>query len=194
MQQLVGILLAAGRGLRFDPGQRRDKLLEPLDTGLTVIGQSIRQMRPWVDELVVVTRPGRAGALQAACHGSDAHWIEAAHADAGMGASLKSGLAALALPERGWLIGLGDMPWIQPSTYQLVRQAIEQGHAWVRPFSEGRPGHPVGCATRSADVVMALPDAAGLGAVLQQPGLDCLRIDVRDAGCARDVDTPADLE
>lgn len=194
MRQLVGILLAAGRGLRFDPLQRRDKLLEPLEDGLSVIAQSIRQMRPWVDELVVVTRPGRAGTLQAACQGLDAHWVEAACADAGMGASLKSGLAALALPQRGWLIGLGDMPWIQPSTYQHVRQAIEEGRAWVRPFSEGRPGHPVGCATRSAGVVMALPDAAGLGTVLQQPGLDCLRIDVSDTGCARDVDTPADLE
>lgn len=194
MHQVVGILLAAGRGLRFDPEGRRDKLTVVLDSGHSVLQQSGLHLSPWVDRLVVVTRPGRALTLQAACPGLDAEWVEAADADLGMGASLKCGMLALSPPQQGWLIGLADMPWILPATYQQVRQALGQGVDAVRPVQDGQPGHPVGCASRLLQTVTSLPVDAGLGALLNRPGLNVCHLAVTDPGCTRDVDRPADLE
>lgn len=194
MHQVVGILLAAGRGTRFDPEGRLDKLLALLDCGQTVVHQSALHMLPWVDRLVVVTRPGRASELQSGCSGLQADWVEAPDADLGMGASLQAGLSAVPAGRHGWLIGLADMPWILPHTYRLVRQALENGMDLVRPVCGGRPGHPVGCASRLLDVAMSLPAEAGLGQLFHRPGLNVGQIEVTDPGCARDIDVPADLD
>ena len=193
MHQVVGILLAAGRGLRFDPEGRRDKLLAELAAGRTVLQQSAMHMLPWVEALVVVTRPGRARVLQSCCPGLPAEWVEAPDADLGMGASIQAGMKALSVPRVGWLIGLGDMPWIHPQTYRQVRHALEQGRDVVRPLHDGRPGHPVGCAFGLMERVMSMPLGAGLGGLFGRPEFDRQQIEVTDPGCVQDVDIPADL-
>ena len=193
MHQVVGVLLAAGRGLRFDPEGRRDKLLAQLDAGQSVLQQSALHLLKWVDRLVVVTRPGRSAALQSACPGLDADWVEAPDADLGMGASLKAAVLALAPPQHGWMIGLADMPWILPQTYQQVRAVLEQGVEVVRPVHGGHPGHPVGCASSLFDCIMSMPIEAGWGQMFRQPGRDILELEVTDPGCTRDVDFPEDL-
>jgi len=194
MYQVVGVLLAAGRGLRFDPEGRRDKLLAKLDAGRTVLHQSALHLQHWVDRLVVVTRPGRSATLQSACPGLDAVWVEAPDADLGMGASLKAAVLALAPPQHGWMIGLADMPWILPQTYQQVRAVLEQGVDVVRPVHGGQPGHPVGCASSLLDCIISMPIDAGLGPMFRQPGRGIQALDVTDPGCTRDVDFPADLD
>ena len=194
MHQVVGVLLAAGRGLRFDPEGRRDKLLAQLDAGQSVLQQSALHLLKWVDRLVVVTRPGRSAALQSACPGLDAEWVEAPDADLGMGASLKAAIFAVTPPQHGWMIGLADMPWISPQTYQQVRAALEQGVEVVRPVHGGHPGHPVGCASSLFDCIMSMPIEAGLGQMFRQPGRDILELEVTDPGCTRDVDFPEDLD
>ncbi len=194
MHQVVGILLAAGRGLRFDPEGRRDKLLERLDSGQTVLKQSALRLSAWVDRLVIVTRPGRTQALQASCPGLEADWVEALDADLGMGASLKAGVSALPKPLRGWLIGLADMPWISPQTYQQVRQALDRDGDVVRPVHHGYPGHPVGCASRLSDAMLSLPVTGGLASVFRRPDLNVQHLEVVDPGCIRDIDLPADMD
>ncbi len=194
MHQVVGILLAAGRGLRFDPEQRRDKLLARLDSEQTVLHQSALRLHAWVDRLVVVTRPGRARVFQSFCPGLEADWVEASDADLGMGASLKAGVGALPPPVQGWLIGLADMPWILSPTYQKVRQALDHHCDVVRPVHGGRPGHPVGCASRVLEAVMSLPVSAGLGGMFHRSGLNVQQIEVSDPGCTRDIDHPTDLD
>lgn len=194
MHHVVGILLAAGRGRRFDPEGRQDKLLVSLDAGQSVLLQSALHLRAWVDRLIIITRPGRAAMFQASCQGLEAEWVEAQEADLGMGASLKAGVSASPLPLTGWLIGLADMPWIHAQTYQQVRQSLETGCDLARPCHQGRPGHPVGCSSRVADAVMSLRAAAGLGQLFQGSTLNIQQLDVNDPGCTRDIDLPADLD
>ena len=194
MHQVVGILLAAGRGLRFDPEGRRDKLLERFDSGQTVLQQSALRLHDCVDRLVVVTRPGRTRDLQASCPGLEADWVEALDADLGMGASLKAGVGALPKPLIGWLISLADMPWILPQTYQQARQALERDCDLVRPVHHGQPGHPVGCASHLLEALMSLPATEGLASLFRRPGLIVEYLKVDDPGCTRDIDLLADLD
>ena len=92
------------------------------------------------------------------------------------------------------MIGLADMPWILPQTYQQVRAVLEQGVEVVRPVHGGHPGHPVGCASSLFDCIMSMPIEAGLGQMFRQPGRDILELEVTDPGCTRDVDFPEDLD
>ncbi|MFB6259664.1 MAG: NTP transferase domain-containing protein, partial [Thiohalorhabdaceae bacterium] len=49
----------------------------------------------------------------------------------GMGASLASGVAA-AENAQGWVIALGDMPWIDPGTTAAVADALRDGPLRLR--------------------------------------------------------------
>ena len=44
----------------------------------------------------------------------------------------------------GWIVALGDMPWIQSSTIARVAAAIADGAVVAAPFHRGQRGHPVG--------------------------------------------------
>ena len=55
MPEIIGLILAAGRGTRFDPTGRRNKLLAALPDGRTVLRASCANLLPWVDRMVVVT-------------------------------------------------------------------------------------------------------------------------------------------
>ena len=124
MPEIVGIMLAAGRGTRFDPTGQRNKLLAPLPDGRAVLRASCANLLPWVDRLVVVT--GEHGApLRAALADLPLEWVESDRVDLGMGASLKAGVGATD-PATGWLFALGDMPYDTTGTLGKKRDALRR--------------------------------------------------------------------
>lgn len=191
MAAITGIMLAGGRGTRFDPSGRRNKLLERLPGGPAVLRASCANLLPWVDRLVVVTGAHGAPLREALCD-MNLDWVESDRVDLGMGASLKAGVAATD-PSVGWLFALGDMPFVAPGTLARMRDALCAGVRLSRPAHDGLPGHPVACAASLRDTVLLMPDAAGVAALVRrEPGL-MTTIPVDDAGCVRDVDFPGDL-
>jgi molybdenum cofactor cytidylyltransferase len=191
MPDIIGIMLAAGRGTRFDPTGQRNKLLAPLPDGRTVLRASCANLLPWVDRLVVVT--GAHGApLRAALADLPLAWVESDRVDLGMGASLKAGVGATD-PGAGWLFALGDMPYITPVTLCTMRDALRAGVRLARPAHGGQPGHPVACAAALREALLQLPDAAGVAALARRDPALMSSIAVDDAGCVRDVDVPGDL-
>ena len=120
--RIVGILLAAGKGARFGGG----KLLAPLRTAFDDIpaGTSIGAA---ACRHLVAALPRRSRSCSqrfAACR--DARRRGRARdrmraADEGIGASLACGVAARQADAAGWVIALGDMPWIQVATIHAVR-------------------------------------------------------------------------
>lgn len=198
-----GLLLAGGRGLRFDPQQKRHKLLERLPDGQTLIEASARRLLPWVDALTVVVGAHNVGVVRE-LSGLPVRIVVCPDADSGPGASLHEGLLrsedAHGTKIGAWLIALADMPWVGVETYRRVTDALvsaasrgEEG-IW-QPRFEGKPGHPVGVTpgmvtrylTLSADLQRGL-------STLWRRDPDCLHIlEVADAGCVQDVDVPSDL-
>ena len=137
-------------------------------------------------------RPGDA-ALAAALGAAGARVVRCAYADAGMGASLACGVRST--PDAaGWIVALGDMPWIEMSTIARVAGAIADGAAVAAPFYRGRRGHPVGFGVASFEALAALDDDDGAKSVVAAHRDSLARIDVEDAGVLADVDRPADLE
>jgi molybdenum cofactor cytidylyltransferase len=119
--------------------------------------------------------------------------VRCANAAAGMGASLACAVQATR-DAAGWVVALGDMPWIDTSTIARVAGAIADGAAVAAPYCRGRRGHPVGFGTSCFAALAALAGDEGARSIVASHRDSVVRIDVDDAGTLRDVDRSADLD
>ncbi len=183
---IVGLLLAAGSASRFGS----DKLSHSLPHGVAIAVQAARHLRPQVSRVVAVVKPGTLEL----CRKLSAEGCEVVvceNAAEGMGASLACA-ARSAGPADGYLVALGDMPFVRPSSIAAVRDALAAGAPLAAPFWRGRRGHPVGIAGRFFEELLALRGDEGAKALLGA-GHRLVKIAVGDPGVIRDIDTPADL-
>ena len=195
---VVGVLLAAGRGSRFDPDGVANKLLAPLPegpmAGTPVAVQSARHLKQALGDVVAVvpaaaTHGAQVDQLAALLEEVGCEVLRCSTAARGMGASLAAGVAAR--PDAsGWIIALADMPWIAPETIVQVAQAVDAAHC-IAPFYARQRGHPIGFGANFFTGLTSLDGDEGARRLIDPAAL--VRIDVNDAGILRDVDTPADL-
>jgi molybdenum cofactor cytidylyltransferase len=186
----VGILLAAGRGRRFDPGGGRNKLLQRLPGGELVVVASARHLLAVVPAVIAVVPPNDGGVADA-LRALGCTVTVCADADTGMGASLAHALRHSLPAANAWLVALGDMPFVQPGTMRALCAALAAGAAIAAPTRQGRRGNPVGFGERHLPALLALHGDQGARAILRsQPVTE---VEVDDPGIFRDIDTEADL-
>jgi molybdenum cofactor cytidylyltransferase len=191
---IVGVLLAAGIGRRYDPTGARLKLLEPVPAGphagMPMAVAALRALRSACAGVVAVVRPADTE-LQVRLHGllaaEGAELAICATADSGMGHSIACGISA-SLNAGGWVVALADMPSVSARTVAAVRDAIAAGHETAAPVFQGQRGHPVGFGRVCRGALLALTGDQGARAVLaaHPPRL----IEVDSPGCLHDIDTP----
>ncbi|WP_031363670.1 nucleotidyltransferase family protein [Caballeronia sordidicola] len=185
----TGILLAAGYGSRFDPSGLHNKLLATLPDGTPVAFQSARRLLSAVSRVVAVVRPG-SEKLAEVLNEAGCDVMFSIDAERGMGATLAAAVRATQDAE-GWLVTLGDMPWIEPGTVEAVARSLDAGASIVAPFYRGQRGHPAGFGAMHREALSALDGDAGARALFMSEVVE--RIDVEDANILRDVDLPGDL-
>jgi molybdenum cofactor cytidylyltransferase len=187
---LAGILLAAGRGRRFDPAGARNKLLQPLD-GEPVVVASARKLLAATSRVVAVVPPLDAGVGERlAALGCDV--TVCPDADSGMAASLTHAIRqSLALQPQAWLVALGDMPYVDPATLRRLADALAAGAGIAAPVMAGRRGNPVGFGAVHLDALLALSGDEGARRLLQ--AFPVTEVPVDDPGIFRDIDLPSDL-
>jgi molybdenum cofactor cytidylyltransferase len=183
---IVGLLLAAGSASRFGS----DKLSHSLPHGVAIAVQAARHLRAETPRVLAVVRPGSL-ALAQQLAGEGCEVVVCDNAAEGMGASLACAARA-AGPADGYLVALGDMPFVRPSSIGAVRDALAAGAPLAAPFWRARRGHPVGIAGRFHSDLLALRGDEGAKALLAG-GHRLVKIPVGDPGVLRDIDTPADL-
>lgn len=192
--RLAGILLAAGRGVRFGG----DKLMAPLpaaahgvSAGTPVGAASCRHLLAAGVDVIAVVRP-RDFLLHEALRATGAEVIECARADEGMGASLACGIAARRGAE-GWIVALADMPWIAPATIMAVAAAIGDGAEMAAPTYRGERGHPVAFAARYGNALSAATGDEGAREIIRARQWALRLLPVDDPGVVRDIDRPEDF-
>jgi len=151
----IGILLAAGKGTRFDASGQRNKLLAPLrqgaEIGLPVGFVAARRMRNALSRVIAIIdadSPQR-DTLTEWFRKAGCEVVATPYANAGMGASLAHAVRASLMPSQdaedtdvaddaeapeevariapqGWIIALADMPKIAPATIQTIALALTQ--------------------------------------------------------------------
>jgi len=197
----VGILMAAGRGRRFDPLGQRNKLLQALPGGDPVVVASARKLLAVLPSVIAVVPPDDGGvAAQLAALGCDV--TVCPDADSGMAASLVHAIRHSLLNSRtaahfpahfpdAWLVALGDMPHVAPATLQALAAALAAGAPIAAPVMAGRRGNPVGFGRVHLDALLALEGDQGARRLLQACPVTEVAVD--DPGIFRDIDTAADL-
>ena len=185
---IVGVLLAAGRGRRFDPEGVRNKLLQELN-GAPVVASSARHMLAALPRVVAVVRDDDdATAALLAQLGCEV--TRCADADTGMAASLVHALRQVAQAD-GWVVALGDMPHVLPSTIAALREAVAQGAAIAAPLYQGKRGNPIAFGRHHLPDLLALAGDRGARGIVSKNPVNDVAVD--DAGILLDVDTPSDL-
>jgi molybdenum cofactor cytidylyltransferase len=184
---LSGILLAAGRSVRFGA----DKLLHPLPNGTPMALASLRNLRAVVADVVAVVGPDQVQ-VAALLEAGGARLRLCPGAERGMGASLACGVAAAA-NANGWIIALADMPFIRPASISAVARALGDGARMAAPFHAGRRGHPVGFGAELRGELLALDGDEGARSVVARHAQALQRVECDDPGVLHDVDVPADL-
>ena len=184
---VVGLLLAAGAGSRFGS----DKLSHSLPHGVAIAVQAARHLRAAVPRVVAVVRPG-AVELAASLSLEGCEVAVCDNAAEGMGASLACAARAAGAAD-AYLVALGDMPFVRPSSAAAVRDALAGGAELAAPYWRTRRGHPVGLSAKYFAQLLTLAGDEGAKKLLAANHDRLVKIPVGDPGVIRDIDTPADL-
>jgi len=187
---VTAIVLAAGQGSRFraEAGADLDKLLADC-VGLDgvvrpVIEQVLVNLPEHVVRRWVVTSPDRADVIRLAeAYGCKVLLMRSA----GMGDSIAAAVSASGAAD-GWLVVLGDMPFIRSSSIERVIDGLEAGGISV-PVQDGRYGHPVAFGQALGPGLMALTGDRGAKPLFAQATVREVPVD--DPGVLWDVDVPA---
>jgi molybdenum cofactor cytidylyltransferase len=186
------LLLCGGRASRFGS----DKLLVPVKRGgetLPMAALSARGAIEGAGNALAVIPPG-AEELREVLAGAGCDVLESEATARGLGASLAAGVARSRAAE-GWIVALGDMPFIEASTFASVLLALRAGALIAAPVhrTTNARGHPVGFSRRLRDELAALDGDEGARAIVQAHREFVALIPVDDEGITIDIDTPRDL-
>ena len=185
--KFVGLLLAAGSATRFGS----DKLQHALPHGVAIAVQAARHLRSEISRVVAVVRPG-SGQTARALAAEGCEVVVCDRAAEGMGASLACAVRAAGAAD-GYLVVLGDMPFVRPSTIGAVRDALAGGALLAAPYWRARRGHPVGFAGNFRTELEALSGDEGARHLLEAHAARLVKVPVGDPGAIRDIDKPSDL-
>lgn len=189
---LCAILLAAGLGTRFRrvAGDDQDKLLARCHGRdgheREVLEHVLQALRGRVERILLVTRHENRGAIALGmAHGCELVTLESA----GMGDSIAAAVAQA--PDcAGWLIVLGDMPFIRPETVEQIATAL-RNELIVVPTWQGRRGHPVGFGRAYGERLAGLSGDAGAKRLFRDGRV--FELAVEDPAIVWDIDTPEAL-
>jgi molybdenum cofactor cytidylyltransferase len=205
---MLGLLLAAGRGGRFDEHSLTSKLLSPLADSCSFersllalkasVGHCICVLPPVQSRLAGHANPRHVAALIQLAIKHQVAYLLAPQAHLGMGESLAWATAHLlrhGTSPRALLVHLADMPWVQVSTMNALVNACDQPSTIAAPRYLGQRGNPVAFGSATWPKMLTLRADQGARNWIRQAQEDGqLRlIDCDDPGILRDIDTPTDL-
>ena len=187
MKDIVGLLLAAGASTRFGS----DKLRHALPHGVPMAVQAARVFKLELSRVVAVVKPGSAELVDA-LKKEGCEVVVCENAAEGMGASLACAVRAAGEAD-GYLVALGDMPFLRRTSIAAIRDALASGAPLVAPYFRTRRGHPVGVAGRFYKDLLSLQGDEGAKKLLAANERELVKIPIGDPGVVRDIDTPGDL-
>lgn len=184
------VILAAGLGSRFRAQGGQDKLLARCigrdGVERPVLEHVLVNLPVSLDSRVLVTTDDRAELMRLA----EANGCRVVRVtSSGMGDSIAAGVKA-SLEQSGWLVVLGDMPFILASTVECVVASIEASSISV-PAHGGEWGHPVGFGRSFGSALAGLSGDRGAKGLFASAPIRT--VPVVDPGVLWDVDVPAAL-
>ena len=192
LEKVAPIILAAGKSTRFGS----NKLLAEVEFKGIRQALLLHTLSPWLDvfERVYLVTPKENQLIEEACHSIDhsIEFIKAEQSELGMGHSLAAGVEACH-SSQGYLIGLADMPMIEPEILENLVNKLEQGFPIAAPYFEGRRGHPVAFSQIYRDALLALSGDVGAKSILLENEKLIEKVNVKSSSVLTDIDLKSDL-
>lgn len=163
----VVLVLASGRGVRFNASGGNGHKLQADLGGKTVLARTLDAVRA-------------SGLLW--------HLEDAGHP--GMGDTIAAAVRATRHAS-GWLVLPADLPLVRPETLLAIARAPMAAQVLVPTF-EGQRGHPVRFAPACGEALENLEGNSGAALVVRAQA--AMKMIVDDIGCVLDIDTVDDLQ
>lgn len=184
---IQGLVIAAGKSRRFG----KDKLIHKLRNDIPMVLQAAINMSKAVPQTLVVLNRERAHL--AADFIKLGMTVELSkHSHLGMGHTIADGINA-SKNATGWIIAMGDMPFIEIKTINQIKYTLEKGAPIAVPTYGGQRGHPVGFSALFSQELSSLQGDIGARMLLQQYSDDITYVECDDPGIVFDIDVPEDL-
>lgn len=186
-RRVTGILLAAGSSRRFGA----DKLLHPLADRQPMALVSAQRLKTAVPDTLVVIADGDSE-LARLLNAAGIRVVVNPRPGDGIGSSIACGVRA-SKEAAGWVIALGDMPYIPPEIITQVAYGLDHTQSICAPVHDGQRGHPVGFARDYGDQLSRLCTDQGAREVIRRHRTHLRLIETAQAGVIQDIDHPTDL-
>jgi molybdenum cofactor cytidylyltransferase len=184
---VAGVLLAAGTSDRYGDD---NKLLATHD-GDPLVRHAARTLRDAPVDPVVVVVGHEADRVRAALAGFDPDVAYNDDYASGQASSVRAGVAAVRDRTAAVVVALGDMPFVTPTSVDLLVDAHAAGVGdALAAAHDGRRGNPVLFGRRFFDALGDVTGDTGGRAILLEHGR---LVETGDPGVRRDVDDPEDL-
>ena len=180
------VILAAGASQRFGS----QKLLHRLDSNNTILQATLEQYLEVFESINLVVS-SQLDPVAESISNSRVRVIENCHSQAGMSQSIVAGVRATKASS-GWLIALGDMPYVQASTIEKLVAAFAE-NSIVVPLCNDRPGNPVLFSNRFKRQLLSLTGDVGAKEIVQENQAGVCRVETGDSGILVDIDVPKDI-
>ena len=188
---IAALLLAAGRGVRFDGDA--GKLVAMVDGAPVVRHAAVALLDAPIDRVFVVTGAA-AGCVREALRGLELELVDNPRFGEGIATSVAAGVAALPREVDAVLIALGDQPFVPRDVLTALIATWRHATApIIAPRYAGIRGNPVLFDRRVFPELLALSGDAGARTIVDADASRVAFVDVASA-MPVDVDTLADLE
>jgi len=192
VEHVCAIVLAAGASTRFGGQKLLAKVSPdtPNGSSQSILALTLDKFQSVFNTLHVVVPPNDTQ-IEALVLKKGALAIHSQNADQGMSQSLMAGVRAVS-PETGWLIGLGDMPFLSVNTLQELAAELTTDNIVV-PETRHGVGNPVAFGKTFADELLQLNGDRGAKCLVQRHPEKLKRVKTDDTGVHADIDTYDDL-
>ena len=186
--QVACIVLAAGLSKRFGAPKMRQSLS---DGQPMVIASIARYAEVFQQIFVVVNEADHQLQSLLESHSTDLPVVivRSTNSAQGMSQSLIAGIQG-AEGASGWMIALGDMPYLQTATIDKLRALSCAGNI-VIPRCHGRVGNPVVFGADFKSELLTLSGDQGGKPVTRNNVDQVIYLDVNDEGVLQDIDYPS---
>lgn len=185
---LTAVVLAAGCSTRM---QTRNKLLLPWGEKrlLQVVVETLLTV-PFEKVVVVIGHEHQK--VEQLLQGYALRMVYNEQYAEGMSSSIRKGVEAVEDPGSGYLLALGDMPWIRQDTVERLCMTFPRRDpgAIAVPAMGRRRGHPVVFGKFYRRELLQLEGDRGASSLLHRHAENVLEVSVEDPGIFKDVDTP----
>lgn len=187
---ITAIILAAGSSTRFGD---KNKLLKPFMDS-SIFGHVVKTMTNLpIAEVILVTGYEHEKIAEAIKH-SNVHIIHNSEFQTGIASSIKCGVSAASQKTEGYMICLGDMPYI---TMEYIKNLLDtfinsQIPSIIVPTFQYRKGNPVIFSKNFIDDLLKIEGDKGAREVIDNHPDSIIEVQIRKETYFFDVDTLAD--